>query len=196
MTISKTEIFNIALSNLGVSSLIQNPNQNDTRAILLNNYYEIARDTIFEIHDWNFASAYKSLALSSLNSPNPNYEFAFVYPTDCISPRCLIDSVSHKEKKFDIAIINSNEKIILSNSNPVILRYTKRIENETLYPAPFVCALGFYLAYLSAQTIVGSNNKKNICLQDYQLAIKKAILSDARKIKNFNQDDNLYTDMR
>ena len=196
MSFSKTEIFNIALSNLGVSSLIQSSNQNDTRAILLNNYYELARDSILESHDWNFASAYKSLSLSDSDSPDPNYEFAFVYPTDCISPRCVIDTVSQKEKKFDLAVLNSGEKIVLSNTNPCLLRYTKRLENETLYPAPFVCALGFYLAYLSAQAIVGSNNKKNINLQDYQLAIKKAILSDSRKIKNFNQDDRLYSDFR
>ena len=196
MSFSKTEIFNIALSNLGVSSLIQSSNQNDTRAILLNNYYELARDTVLELHDWNFANTYRSLSLSDSVSPDPNYEFAFVYPTDCLAPRSVIDSATQKEKKFDIAVLSSGEKIVLTNCNPCLLRYTKRIENETLYPAPFVGALGFYLAYLSAQAIVGSNNKKNINLQDYQLAMKKAILSDSRKIKNYNQDDNLYTDFR
>lgn len=196
MSFSKTEIFNIALSNLGVSSLIQSSNQNDTRAILLNNYYELARDTVLELHDWNFANAYRSLAVSDAPSPDPNYEYAFVYPTDCLAPRSVIDSATQKEKKFDIAVLSSGEKIVLSNCNPCLLRYTKRIENETLYPAPFVGALGFYLAYLSAQAIVGSNNKKNINLQDYQLAMKKAVLSDSRKIKNYNQDDKLYTDFR
>ena len=113
-----------------------------------------------------------------------------------IFPRAIIDLGDNKEKHFETATASNGEKIILTNSNPCLLRYTRRIENETFFSAAFVNALGFYLAYLSAQTIVGSANKKNMNLQDYGMAIRNAIVTDARKNVVHDQDDSDYTDAR
>jgi hypothetical protein len=76
------------------------------------------------------------------------------------------------------------------------LRYTKRVTNETLFTAAFVNALAFYLAYLSAQVVTGSANKKNTNLQDYQVAIRQAIVTDARKTETQDEDDKDFTDFR
>lgn len=196
MGFSKTKIFNIALSNLGVSSPIQNSNEKDPRAILINNYYELARDTVLEHHDWSFASAFLDLPISFESSPDPCFSYAFNFPNDCISPRAIIDLSDSKEKKFNPAVDSTGQKIILTNCNPCRLRYTRRIENETLYPASFANALGFYLAYLSAQVITGSANKKNTNLQDYQIALRNAIVTDARKSEKHDEDDRDFTDAR
>ena len=64
MTFSKAQIFNITLNILGVSMPLENPNSDDNRAILLNNYYELARDYVLKDFDWNFASTFRELALS------------------------------------------------------------------------------------------------------------------------------------
>ena len=64
MAFSKTKIFNIALSNLGVSAPIQNSLEDNPTAILVNNYYELARDTVLEAHEWSFATAYKKLSVA------------------------------------------------------------------------------------------------------------------------------------
>lgn len=196
MSFSKTKIFNLALSHLGVSVLIQNSIEESPEAILMNNYYELARDTVLEAHEWSFANAYKDLSVAFENSPNPNFLYAFAYPSDCIAPRAAIDKADKKEKKVESAIDSTGAKIVLTNCNPCILRYTKRVTNEAHFPGPFVNALAFYLAYLSAQVIVGSGNKKNTNLQDYQLAIRQAIVTDARKNQIKDQDDTDYTDYR
>ena len=195
MSFSKTNIYNIALNNLGVSAPILSDNQSDARTQLLNNYWELARDTVLEAHDWNFAVAYKKLS-TTVDCDDPRWNYAFAYPNDCISPRAIIEPNELKEKKFDFSTNSAGEKIILTNINPVILRYTKRMENESLYTAPFVAALGFYLAYLSAQVITGSNNKKNTNLQDYHISLRNAILTDARKVQIHDEDDKVYTDYR
>ena len=57
MSNTRTKIYNIVLHNLGVSAPIHDTEQQDPRAILLNNYYEIARDTVLEAHEWIFANA-------------------------------------------------------------------------------------------------------------------------------------------
>lgn len=196
MGFSKTKIFNIALHNLGISAVLQNTNQNDAKAILLNNYYELARDTVLEAHEWSFATTEKELSVSSGSSPNPNFQFAFNYPNDCIASRAVICPFDKKEKKYELAISNNGEKLILTNHNPCQLRYTKRIENEILFSASFANCLGFYLAYLAAQALTGSANKKNTNLQDYQIAIRQAIVCDARKTVTHDQDDSDYTDSR
>ena len=49
---------------------------------------------------------------------------------------------------------------------------------------------------MSAQSILGSGNKKNTELQDYQIAIRQAIVTDARKTEVHDQDDSDFTDAR
>ena len=63
MSLSKAQIFNISLNILGISNPLENANINDNRAILLNNYYELARDYVLKDFDWNFASTFKALTL-------------------------------------------------------------------------------------------------------------------------------------
>lgn len=193
---TKTKIFNLALANLGVSAIIQNMDEESEQAILLNNYYETARDTVLEAHEWSFACAYKELSTAFEKSPDGNFLYSFAYPNDCISPRAIIDKADNKEKKFVTAIDSTGEKVILTDSNPCILRYSKRVLNESYFTPAFVNALAFYLAYLSAQVITGSGNKKNTNFQDYQLAIRQAIVTDARKIEIHDEDDTDYTDCR
>lgn len=196
MSFSKTKIFNIALSNLGISAPIQNSIEEHPSAILMNNYYELARDSVLEAHEWSFANALKELSISEETCPDANWQYAYTLPNDCVAPRAVIDMNDNKEKKYDPAIDSTGQKIILTNINPCLLRYTKRVTNETFFTARFVNALAFYLAYLSAQVITGSNNKKNTNLQDYQIAIREAIVLDARKTENKDQDDKDYTDAR
>jgi hypothetical protein len=184
------------LSNLGISAPIQNSIEEHPQAILMNNYYELARDSVLEAHDWTFANATKELSIAEESSINGNWQFCFTLPNDCISPRAVVDMFDKKEKKYEPGIDSAGQKVIYTNTNPCLLKYTKRVTNETFYTARFVNALAFYLAYLSAQVITGSNNKKNTNLQDYQIAIREAIVLDARKTENKDQDDKDYTDAR
>lgn len=196
MGYSKTKIFNIALSNLGISALIQNASQDDPRAIILNNFYELARDFVLEAHDWSFANAFRDLSTSLISSPDPNYEFAYLLPNDCIAPRAAICLLDNQEKKFDPAIDETSQKIIVTNCTPCRLRYTRRIDNETLFTAGFVEVLGYKLASDAAQALLGSREKKELNDRDYQIALTRAIVFDARKSKAQDQDDNDFTDAR
>lgn len=193
---TKTKIFNLALANLGVSAIIQNSDEESPQAILLDNYYETARDTVLEAHEWSFACAYKELSSSFEKSPDGNFLYSYAYPNDCIAPRAIIDKADNKEKKFVTVIDSTGAKVILTNSTPCVLRYTKRVTNESFFTPAFVNALAFFLAYQTAQVITGSANKKNTNFQDYQLAIRQAIVTDARKIEIHDEDDTDYTDYR
>ncbi len=196
MAFSKTKIFNITLNHLGITTVLQNTTlESDSKAIVLNNYYETARDFVLESHEWSFATVEKELSVSTSDSPNPNYQYAFYYPNDCLASRALI-AQDRKEKKYELAVDSNGTKLVLTNHNPCQLRYTKRIENESLFTASFVNCLSFYLAYLAAQGLSGSGQKKNTHLQDYNIALRQAVLNDARKITTHDEDDKDYTDIR
>lgn len=132
MSISKTKIFNLALEHLGITSLIQNSVSETPEAIIMNNFYEIARDTVLEDHDWSFACGYQKLETKEIESLDPNYPFVFDYPQDCISPRAIISPYDNKEKKCIPAIDDKATKVILGEIDNGILRYTKRITNDLI----------------------------------------------------------------
>ena len=196
MGYSKVKIFNLALNRLGVSSAIQSNTQEDPRAILLNNVYELSRDEVLEAHDWSFANAYREISASTESSPDPNYLYALTLPEDCIAPRALIDIGDKQEKKFEPAIGSNNQKIILTNTNPAILRYTKRITNESLFTAGFVRALSYKLAAETGYSITGSREKEEINERRYEATLVRSIIFDARKSEPHDQDDNDFTDSR
>lgn len=196
MAYSKTKIFNLTLNLLGVSAPIQNSNEkNDTRAILLDNQYELARDTVLKDFDWNFAVNFKSLALTANKSPNPNYLYEFAYPIDCINARAILDE-NGKEKKFCIATSSNNEKTILTNTNPCTLKYTRLVEQETYFTPEFVLALAQFLASLTSEVITGSAEKGNNALKKYEIFMNKGKVQNATEGTDKDEDDTTYVDSR
>ena len=60
----------MALNHLSITAPIATNSMNkDSRAIILNNFYETARDEVLKAFDWGFANTYKELTLSTEKSP-------------------------------------------------------------------------------------------------------------------------------
>ena len=188
MTLSKAQIFNITLNILGVSMPLENPNGNDNRAILLNNYYELARDYVLKDHDWNFASTFKALTLCEKPPQFIKYKYCYDYPNDCVFAREIMPYANSEIVEFEVAANVMGNKVINTNLTPAVLRYTRLIENEALYPAEFVMALSWYLAFLSAPSICGNRTIQSDCLNIYtsMLAKAKALNASEGYIKNDN----------
>ena len=64
MNLTKAKIFNMALKNLRVSTGIYNINQTDKNTVVLNEYYDNAKEQVLKDYDWNFANSYRELALT------------------------------------------------------------------------------------------------------------------------------------
>ena len=68
MAYSKIDIFNMALNHLSITAPIATNSMNkDSRAIILNNFYETARDEVLKAFDWGFANTYKELTYQRKN---------------------------------------------------------------------------------------------------------------------------------
>lgn len=196
MTLSKAQLYNITLNILGISTPLENANSTDNRAILLNNYYEMARDFVLKDFDWNFASQYRKLSLSNEQNENFKYEFCYDYPNDCICARDIYDNKTDKTHKFLITSLDSGQKVILCNVEDAILRYTKRIDKEVFYTCEFSMALAYYLASLTSSVLVGSIQKGELALEKYKTLIKRARLLNAREGADNIYDDLTYLDSR
>jgi len=187
MALSKAQIFNISLNILGVSMPLENANSTDNRAILLNNYYELARDYVLKDFDWNFASSFKELTLCEKQSDLSSYRFSYDYPNDCVCARDVFQKGSFVQQKFCVASAEDGSTIILTDVEKPILRYTKRVEKEVYFSSEFAMALSYYLASLTANVIVGSIQKGEIAWEKYS-----KILSHAKVLNAYENGENLY----
>lgn len=196
MTISKAQIFNIALNILGVSTPLENPNSVDNRAILLNNYYELARDYVLKDFDWNFASAFKELSLCEEQLKMSGFKFTFNYPNDCLFARELFLKDNYFCEKFSVATLSNGNSVILTDVEVPILRYTRRVEKEVFFTSEFAMALAHYLASLTANVIAGSVQKGENAWQKYIKILKHARVINAYESKEINYDVDEFLNAR
>lgn len=196
MTYSKTHIYNLALNALAISAPIAHASQNDTRAIILSNSYEIARDTVLEDFDWGFAEFYKDLAFTVEKSLNPRYKYQFDCPNDCVAARSIIDIIDGKEKRFHPSSGINGQKVVLTDINPCRLRYTRRVEKEIFFSAGFTIAFSQYLAGLCGEVLTGSRQKAEGAMQKYSYLIQKAQRNSASEGSKENEDDTTWLNAR
>lgn len=198
MAISKTRIFNMALHELGVSAPISNADtQDDTRAIILRNFYDNARDEVLKAFDWNFAEKFRNLTPTTDECLDPRFQYVYDLPNDCLCAReVYIKNGDGKKKKFKISANEDGLKVILTNHKGIILKYTRRITNEAFFDAEFANALALYLASLAGQTITGSAEKVNNALKKYYDKIRLAQISNAQEGQEVDSDDTTYLDAR
>lgn len=186
MNFTKAKIFNITLKNLRVSVGIQNSNQSDKNTVVLNEFYDIAREQVLKDFDWNFANSYRELSLTGNIPQNPKFLYEYDYPNDCVFAREIIPYVNSEVVEFEIAANTDGQKVINTNQTPAILRYTKTVDNETFFSAEFVMALCWYLAFLAAPAITGNRAIQSDCLNVYTniLAKSKALNASEGYLKN------------
>ena len=196
MTQSRAKLYNITLNILGVSTPLENTNSQDSRAILLNNYYELARDYVLKDFDWNFASKYRKLSLTDNQNNNFKYKYCYDYPNDCICARDVFDENNDVLYKFVVASSETGQKVILCDVDGAILRYTRRIDKEVYYTCEFSMALSYYMASLTAGVITGSIQKGELAFEKYKTFLKHAKRINAQEGADTIYDDDTYLDSR
>lgn len=188
----------MALHELGITApIVNSEQQDDTRAIILNNYYEDARDEVLKAFDWNFAEKYRQITPIPIESPFPKYSYVYDYPNDCLNARALYDAdFAGLSKEFKVSADESGKKIILANVYPAVLRYTRRISNEIFFDPEYSMALALYLAGLTGQGLTGSQQKADDAIKKYWDKIRLARITNASEGQEVDDDDKTYLDER
>ncbi len=196
MNYTKAKIFNITLKNLRVSVSIQNANQNDKNTVILNEYYDSAKEQVLKDFDWNFANSYKELTLTGNIPQNPKFLYEYDYPNDCVFSREIIPYADDNIVEFEVAANSTGQKVINTNITPCVLRYTRLIDNEVFFSTEFVMALCWYLAFLSAPSITGNRSIQSDCLNIYTSILAKAKALNASEGYIKNMDSCSWLDAR
>ena len=210
---TKAKIFNMALKNLGVSVGVQGANQGDRNTVVLDEFYETAKEKTLADHDWGFASAFRELTPTGNTSQHPKYLYEYDYPNNCVFirevylyDRSLMNNSEEaisfnnmaslhysdkdeiiKHQDFETASDTAGNRIIYTNVQPAVARYTRLVGEETYFTPEFAMALSWYLAFLAASSITGARVKTADCLQVYRQMLREGKTADANE--GFKEED-------
>ncbi len=215
---SVVDICNLALAHLGDEATVSSidPPEGSAQAEHCARFYPIARDTVLEAHDWNFASTRGVLAL--VGSAWPSWAYCYELPTGCVRaisvlpPGALNDySVGYPVSGADLGYPGSrlvphgalympqefsietgendgnkadDRRLLYTNQQNAVLRYTRRVDDTTRFSPLCVDALSRLLAsYLAGPVIKGTEGVSvaQAQLQAYRAIISQATVSDSNQ---------------
>jgi|LauGreDrversion4_2_1035121.scaffolds.fasta_scaffold00190_7 hypothetical protein len=148
MAASVISICNMALARVGVSSFISSLTEPSNEARVCALFYEQMRDYALRDYPWNFANT--RVALSEAGDAPTNWEYMYVYPSDCLKARAIVPPGlraprSDQRIPFETGYYNG-QRVIYSNLDQAELIYTKRIEDPTIFDPMFASALSYLIA--------------------------------------------------
>lgn len=184
---SKTQICNMALSNLGIGKDVANVDtENSQEANACRRFFESAKEAVLADLDWTFATKEATLGLIEAN-PTQEWAFSYRYPTDCVNMRRIKSGMRNDTQSSRIPfkiLIDASGRIIYTDHEDAEIEYTQNLTNTDLFSAEFDLALSFRLASYIAPRLTGGDpfKMKAEMLGQYELEIGRA------KKKNMNEE--------
>lgn len=157
---SEVEICNLALSHLGDSATVASidPPEGSSQAEHCAHFYPIARNSLLEMHDWNFATL--RITLAELSNPFPEWRHAYLKPAEALRVIAVLpagsDGANVSPATFVTETNSAGEELILTNQPCAVARYTRVVTDASRFSPLFVDALGWYLStYLAGPVLKG-----------------------------------------
>ena len=123
---SEVDICNLALSHLGDNATVSSldPPEGSAQAEHCARYYPQARNSLLEMHDWNFAL--RRAQLAQVTSTWNQWQFAYVQPADCLRVIAVLSPDASDDYSYPLA-------------SPMVSEYTPNATQAVYTPQPFVC---------------------------------------------------------
>ncbi len=179
-TISKVKIGNMALSNIGARSSIEDLTENTAEAQQINLWYDFARGEALESFDWSFARKRLTLALHADDPPDGVWAYRYQYPADALVMRFIEnptntgsveaintawDNNGSDAVMYQVEVDDAKEsKTILTNLESAVGVYTFDLQTTSLFSKLFIQTLAANLGYHIAMALTG---KKDIRKEQY-----------------------------
>lgn len=207
---SVVEICNLALAHLGDTASVASidPPEGSAQAEHCARFYPIARDSLLEMHTWNFAM--RRQALQQLTNEWPQWQYTYALPNDIITAIAVLPPEAENDYSTKFAPSDSpawahnyspavaagmyvpqpytietradGTKILMSNQENALLRYLVRVEDPARFSPLFVMALSWHLASMLAGPVIkgdqGAAEAKR-CAQMMMAYLSQAKTSDA-----------------
>lgn len=216
---SEVDICNLALGHLGDNATVASidPPEGSAQAEHCQRFYPIARDSLLELHNWNFATRRSQLA--ELTSTWSEWKYAYAYPSNVINLLAIMppgatndfaqsavnglgfgttswDNRPHAAgmyvpQPYTCETLDDGTEVIYTNQEQAIARYTVRVRDPSKFSPLFVQTLSWHLAAMLAGPVVkgdaGAAEAKR-CEAMMAAWLAKATASDA----NQRKDDTMH----
>ena len=179
---SEVDICNLALAHLGDSATVASisPPEGSAQAEHCARFYPIARDSILEMHTWNFST--KRILLAQVTNDWVMWKYAYGLPNNCINPISVIPSEAYDDyatrfvptdtpqfahnyspviaagryvpQPFTIETRDDNTHVLYTNLENAVLRYQASVDDTTEFSSLFVMTLSWHLASMLAGPVI------------------------------------------
>ena len=207
---TEVDICNLALAHLGDDATIASlsPPEGSAQAEKAARFYPIARDSLLEMHTWNFAAKRANLALTTNNLAQ--WDYAYVAPTDMMSPVAVISPTAQNDYATRMSAgdtpggITSNYAptivagqytpqqfaiegtTIYTNVETAMLRYQAFVTESDKFSPLFVMTLSWHLASMLAGPIIKGDQGAAEAKRCTQVMV--SYLTTAKQSDNLQRD--------
>lgn len=183
-------ICNVAIIRCGNTNTIAALTENTKSARLCNAVYEEARDSLLRSHPWNFAVKRATLAQTT---DTPPFEFDYCYgiPDDCLK----IQAVDCGEYAFRVEN-SGTAKVIVTNSDEVLLEYIARVTDPNLMDPAFRQALSATIAMQIATALTDNASLYKVLVDEARELASIARNVDAQEGTPRDPETDLYVRAR
>lgn len=176
---SIVQICNVALYRLGNGQAIASLTEKSPAAEVCHLFYDDCCDAVLADFPWRFAT--KRVVLADLAQTQPDWQFSYRYPTECLriiqlmTPQGPRFPASDDRVPYEVGADDAGTgRIILTNLPQACLRYVARITDPNMFDAIFRDALSWRLAAEIAMPLTGDANLGNLAQQRYQMTLSAA----------------------
>ena len=208
---TEVDICNLALAHLGDDATIAslNPPEGSAQAEKAARFYPIARNTLLEMHTWNFAAKRGNLALTA--NTLDQWDYAYVAPADMMTPVAVISPTAQNDYATRMSSgdtpggITSNYSptivagqytpqqfavegtLIYTNQENAMLRYQAAVTDASAFSPLFVITLSWHLASMLAGPVIKGDQGA--------AEAKRCTQMMSNYLNSAKQADNLHRDI-
>lgn len=184
------DIVNRALLKLGQETVIDLTEDNE-RARAANALYNSVRDTLLSTYRWNFATQ-RIVLESCVLSPAFGFKYQYDLPSDFLRLISLPDAPENARDNYAI----EGQHILTDYASPLKMIYTARVTRANLFPPYFIEAFACRLAFELCDRLKQDISRKQVLMQEYDLAIREAKKSNAIQLANISLPTSEYINVR
>ena len=211
---SEVDICNLALGHLGDNATVASidPPEGSAQAEHCQRFYPIARDSLLELHNWNFAT--RRAQLAQVTCPWPEWQYAYAQPANTINIVAIMPPDANNDYSASAYSLSTfgntawdrrplaagvyvpqpyscesdadGNPVIYTNQEKAVARYTVRVTDSSQFSPLFVECLSWHLAGMLAGPVVkgdvGAAEAKR-CAAMMSAWLGKAMASDANQRK-------------
>lgn len=180
---SELTIWNLALARAGGDANVSSTTERSREGELCRQFYAVARNSLLEMHDWNFATTRDFLSLHATPSPWARWAYRYVAPVNAVrvfqvGTADVISTYDHTDDALRVPLSTApffapqeadqflseampdGSPVIYSNVADAVARYTILITDTARFSPMFADTLGWMLAsYLAGPLLKGETGR-------------------------------------